>query len=179
MDICIRQFWKLVLNNKIVQNSIFTFIPFQLCYLTHLFWVESITFLRGSDGISFQYWLMHDFKVYHQIDVYFCILFWTKFPTNFLFVQNFNIFSFKIVFPGLRSVYDCVVLLKMELLVSKRFINWKTFFRNWYIKRRFVSLPSLVNQPFQTQKKVPQTIANPHLNSPFENSCFSFHKLSQ
>ena len=30
---------------------------------THLFWIESINFLRFSDGISFQYCLNQDFKV--------------------------------------------------------------------------------------------------------------------
>ena len=63
MEISIKQFWKFVFNSKIVQNSIFTFIPFSCNISTHLFCIEAISFLRVSNEISFQYCLMQDFKV--------------------------------------------------------------------------------------------------------------------
>ena len=62
VEISIRQFWRFVFSRKIVQNSIFIFL-FNCNTSTHLFWIESISFLWVLDGISFQYYLMQDFKV--------------------------------------------------------------------------------------------------------------------
>ena len=89
-------------------------------------------------------------------------------------------FYFKPVFRELRSLYGCVVLLKMALLVSRRFINGKRLFSNTLIYRAEFCFPSITTKSaFPDVKKAPQTIIHPPPNSPFENSCFSFLKSCQ
>ena len=113
--------------------------PFNCNTSTHLFWIESISFLRVSNRISFQNYLMQYFKVSLSSNWrLFLHTLLDKIPHNFSIgfksgdsvgqSKTWIFFCFKPVFRELRSVYGCVVLLKMALLVSRRFINGKTFF---------------------------------------------------
>ena len=53
----------LYLTAKLYKIQYLNLFPFNCNTSTQLFWIESIIFLRVSDGISFQYCLMQDFKV--------------------------------------------------------------------------------------------------------------------
>ena len=139
------------LTAKLYKIQYLHLFPFNCNTSTHLFWIDSISFLRVSDGISFQYCLMQDFKVsltsnwrlflYTLLDTIphkFSIRFKPGYlvgqsKTSLFFVLNKSFVSLKVGMAILSSW-------KMALLVSRRFINGKIFFQHIDIFSRVLFL---------------------------------------
>ena len=140
--------------------------PFNCNTSTHLFCIESISFLKVLDGISFQYCQMQDFKVslssnWHlflntlldKIPYKFSIGFKSgnlvgQSQTSNFFVLNQSFISLEVCMAALsfwKWLYWCL---------DDSWIGKDIFPTHWYIEQSFVSLPSLSNQPFQMQKKL-------------------------
>ena len=134
--------------------------PFNCNTSTCLFCIESISFRRVSDRISFQYCLMQDFKV--SLSSNWCLFLYTlldkifhkfsigfkcgdlvgQFKTSIIFILNQSFMSFEMCMASLSCW-------KMALLVFRWFINGKKLFlTHWYIKQSFVSLPIMTKSAF-------------------------------
>ena len=84
VEISIRQFWNLYLTSKLYKIQYLHLFPFNCNTSTHLFCIESISFLRVSDGILFQYSLMQEMKV--SLSSNWCLFLYTlldKIPHKF------------------------------------------------------------------------------------------------
>ena len=145
--------YKYILIVKLYKIQYLHLSPFNCNTSTHLFCFESISFLRVSYGISFQYCLMQDFKVSLSLNWHlFCILFLTKFPTNFLIEFK----SGDLVGRSKTSIFFVLdqSFVGVEVCMAA-FFCWKM---------------ALI---------APQIITDPPPNSLFENCCFSFLKSCQ
>ena len=138
VEIIIRHFENLYLTAKLYKIQNLHLFPFNSKTSTRPFRIESRSFLRVSDGISFQHCWMQNFKVSlssnwrlflynlldkipHKFSVGFKSEDWVgQSKTSIFFVLNQSFVSWEV----------CVAALsywKMALLVSRRLINRKTF----------------------------------------------------
>ena len=142
--------------------------PFNYNTSTQLFWIEWISFLRVSDGISFQYCLMQDFKVSLSSNLHlFLYIILGKIPHKFSIgfksgdlVGQSKTSIFFILNQYFMSLDVCIAVLscwKMALLVSRRFINGKRHFSNTLIYQTEFCFSSITTKSaFPDAEKLPK-----------------------